>query len=366
MKLQPLRSTFLLILGCFLTIFFSPCAAEPLLNLEDMAQDFVLETKQIKLPGYTTAFNPTMLRWKGALLLCYRIRNPLDENTNGVGLSWLDEDFNPIGSPYVLEITADHPTIPSKVQDPRLVVVADKLYVVYSNNIPGENLQAEDYTAKAIPVSLGLRRMFVGEVLYDGKTFRVVNPDCLTSFEGEKSWRWEKNWVPFDYKGNLLLAYSLLPHYILMPLIGTGHCETIASTTGNITWDWGTLRGGTPALEHNGEYLAFFHSSKALATTHSNGKKMDHYVMGAYTFSLDPPFTITKISPEPIVAKKFYDGPPHKTWKPLRVVFPCGFVFDDNYIWISYGRQDHEIWIVKLNKQGLLNSLAPVEPRKGD
>ncbi len=70
--------------------------------------------------------------------------------------------------------------------------------------------------------------------------------------------RREKSWVPFDYKGSLLLAYSLQPHFIFKPLIGTGECESVALTKGDIQWDLGDLRGGTPGLLVGNEYLSFF------------------------------------------------------------------------------------------------------------
>jgi predicted GH43/DUF377 family glycosyl hydrolase len=82
--------------------------------------------------------------------------------------------------------------------------------------------------------------------------------------------------------------------------------------------------------------------------------------MGAYTFSKEPPFTIEQISQEPIVARGFYEGEEYRTWRPLRVVFPGGFLADEKFIWVAYGRQDHEVWLVKLDKQGLLDSLKKI------
>lgn len=100
-------------------------------------------------------------------------------------------------------------------------------------------------------------------------------------------------------------------------------CETIASTQGNIDWDWGILRGGSPALEVDGQYLAFFHSPKEMVTANSRGEKSLHYFMGAYTFSLEPPFAIEKMSLEPIIAKGFYKHTGFKPyWHPVRAIFP--------------------------------------------
>jgi hypothetical protein len=85
--------------------------------------------------------------------------------------------------------------------------------------------------------------------------------------------------------------------------------------------------------------------------------------MGAYTFSESPPFPLIRISPEPIMGRGFSSGESYLPyWKPVCVVFPGGFIFDDTSIWLVYGRQDHELWVAKLDKQGLLNSLIPIEP----
>jgi predicted GH43/DUF377 family glycosyl hydrolase len=60
------------------------------------------------------------------------------------------------------------------------------------------------------------------------------------------------------------------------------------------------------------------------------------------------------------VGTAFYTEPYYTTWKPLRVVFPMGYVFDGDYIWLAYGRQDFEIWVAKIDKKLLYESLMPV------
>jgi hypothetical protein len=210
-------------------------------------------------------------------------------------------------------------------------------------------------------ISGGDFRMYVAEIQYEGGSFCAKNIECLSSFEGNDKKRREKNWVPFEYEQKLLLAYSLVPHKIFTPVFGTGHCDTVVSSTSAIEWEWGELRGGTAALLDEGNYLSFFHSSQKIATVHSHGKEIFHYFMGAYTFAPTMPFNITHISPEPIVGKRFYEGATYKPyWKPVQVVFPCGFIADDNYIWVTYGRQDHEMWVTTLDKRKLYASLVPV------
>ena len=318
-------------------------------DLEKMSQAFVLNLKKLEIPGYPNAFNPSIIRWQGSLLMSFRIiPNPVFSFNSSIGLVWLDDNFNPIGTPQILSMRTNS-LVPCRAEDARLLTVGDTLFLVYSDN-------------EEEKITKGGFRVYISQLNFDGKQFSLHYVEKLSKFAGESKERREKNWVPFDYKGNLLLAYSIAPHKIFRPLLGTQKCETFADSSGLITWDWGELRGGTPGIQMGEEYLAFFHSQKKMKTIHSDEKEMLHYFMGAYTFSREPPFEVTKISPQPIVGKGFYKGPVYKPyWGSVRVVFPCGYVFDDKYIWIAYGRQDHEIWVVKLDKEGLLKSLIPVQ-----
>lgn len=320
-------------------------------NLENYNQDFILESKQLFIKEYPTAFNPTIVRWNGTLLLCFRTWHPETKSTDDIGMVWLDDNFELISKPTILDVPIFHTGIPSKKQDPRLIVIDNRLYMVLNNVIKGA-------------VSPEVRRMFITEVHYDGKRFYTDPLEGFFCYDGEREQRWEKNWAPFEYNGELLWSYSQTPHRILRPVFGAGECEEVAISKCKPNWPWGTIRGGTQAYIDGDKYLSFFHSSINLATVHSKGVVMPHYVMGAYTFSSTPPFEITHISPEPIVGKGFYSGPAYKTWKPLRVVFPGGFVFDDDYIWLVFGKQDHETWITKLDKRKLLDSLVPVDTEK--
>lgn len=322
-----------------------------LLDLEARSQNFVLSSKQIVIPGYPDAFNPSIVRWQDGLLLSFRFRDPITKSTDAMALVWVDSNFELISHPQIIKRIAEPFNPPSRGQDPRLLVIGETLYLVYNNFVQtpfGEN-----------------RRMMIGKVVLEDQSFVVRNPEPLLRFPDNDFKHIEKNWVPFEYEDNLFLSYSLNPHHIFKPLLdGSQLCESVSVTNKNIKWEWGELRGGTMALREGGYYLAFFHSSLDLTTVHSAGKKIPHYVMGAYLFDSQPPFAIQKISPEPIVGKGFYSGPPYPTWKPLRVVFPGGFIADEEHVWVVYGKQDFETWVVKIDKKGLLDSLVTVSETK--
>lgn len=323
--------------------------------LEEASQDFILEIRQIHIPDHPHAFNPSIIRWKGNLLMSFReiienedvVLQQIDCSAESrIGLVFLDDDFNPSSEVQILDLNGQGSY--GRADDARLVTVGEKLYLVYSDNLD-------------VDVTNGGYRVYVALLEFDGKDFAIGFQERMSHFEGERSSRREKNWVPFDYVGNLLLAYSLSPHRILSPLLGLETCVTIAKTSSDISWSWGELRGGTPGILVDGEYLSIFHSSLYMKTIYSNGKSVLHYFIGAYTFAGSPPFAITKMSPEPMIAKGFYSGEIYTPyWKPVHVVFPCGLMAEGSFIWMAYGRQDHEIWIAKIDKQGLLGSLVPI------
>lgn len=318
-------------------------------NLEESPHPFVAESRRITLSEFPDAFNPSIIRWKGRLLMSFRtITNPKDSyNTSEIGLVWLDEGFNPTSTPYLISCQ-ESLLRPHRAEDARLIEVGQQLFMIYSGN--------EDPL-----ISKTGFRVYVAELKEELGKFIVSRKDRLTQYERNNQGLREKNWTPFDYLGTLHLSYSLNPHLVFKPLLGTEVCETVASSFQSLAWKWGEMRGGTQSLRMEDRYLTFFHSSVRMASEHSKGEEMLHYFMGACTFECTPPFAMTHISPEPIVGNGFFSGlsyPPY--WGSWRGIFPGGFIFDDEYIWIFYGRQNHEIWVVKLDKEELLESLVPV------
>jgi len=313
-------------------------APPPDIDLEKMAQDYVLEVKQLYIPDYLTACNPSIVRWHDKLILSFDAYSEgKEDQPDLMGLAILDEDFNITGNPQILDV-------PKNLwQDARLVVLNNALYLVFNGAIDG-----------------GVRRTFIAQAHYNSKKFSIESPRAFLHFPGENPNQWERNWIPFVYDNSLFLATQLSPHRILRPVPESSECEEVVSSNFSSSWTWGTPKTGTTALLDGEHYLALFHSVKVMPSIHSEGKPIQHYFMGAYTFEDRPPFRITGISKEPIIGKHFYHGPEYTMCKPCRVVFPCGFIMDEQFIWVVFGRQDHEMWMAKLEKRGLYENLVPV------
>lgn len=334
----------------FLIIQLSTLLANQGKCLENCTSDFVAHLKRVEIPGHPHAFNPSLIRWNGALLMSFREVVKVEDvkvscaAESIVGIVMLDENYAPLGKPFII----DFETSPSRPEDARLVKVGADIFMLYSDN------------TDEIVTDSGFR-MWMAKLVFEEGKFMLKDKERLTYFDCEQATRREKNWVPFDYQGNLCLAYSLIPHRIFLPIPNTECCYDLCSTDTYFDWRWGEPRGGTPAIQIGGHYLSFFHSSIEISTMHSEGEKVPHYFIGAYLFSAAPPFEITHVSKKPIIAKGFYSGFSYiPYWKPIQAVFPCGILVEKNEVIMTYGRQDHELWIAVMNRRELLRSLEPL------
>lgn len=316
----------------------------------EFASGIVVESKKIVIPNFPGAFNPSIIRYQGELLLSFRfIPNRSDNMTSYLGIVSLNEDLTLKGDPRVLNLRVDS-EVKCRAEDARLITVGENLYAVYSDNIDPK-------------ITRGGFRVFVVQMWFENGELRISKPEKLDDFDGNNPEIREKNWVPFDSEGKLNLAYSIDPHLIFCPRLDqSGRCDTFANTQTPYQWSFGVLRGGTPAFLLGEEYLAFFHSSIRATTVHSGGKDMAHYFMGAYTFQKDAPHKLMSISKDPIVGPGYYSGPQFKGyWKPVRAVFPGGYVYDNDHIWVAFGKDDAEVWITKLDRLALMSSLVRLE-----
>jgi hypothetical protein len=226
-------------------------------DLEELEQPFVLELRKLEIEGHPHAFNPSIVRWNGEILLSFRTYLE-DRSTYEIGLIRLDKELRPIGEPSFLQFPDCDPGCILKRQDPRLIESNGRLLVAY-NNV----LNNSDFDKK-----VEIRRMLVSEVEWDGDTFIANNPECLFTFEGMNPQKSEKNWVPFDFCGKLLFSQSLFPHRTLEPLFGTNSCHTLYSQYSPIEWNWGVLRGGTRQLKSMANTSLFFtHQSTSPQST---------------------------------------------------------------------------------------------------
>lgn len=308
----------------------------------------VNKTFKIDVSPFDEAFNPSLCKLGNEYVLTFRYLP--EPNTQPwisyVGIMLLDDAFNPLSAPELLDLRQRNATAPSQTEDARIFTYNDQLYIIYNDNRDVTNPSAEQH-----------REMFIAEVIYNNDHFTASDPVKLMHSENYDTHKWEKNWTPFVYQDNLLLYYSIGPNQVLDLNWESEICRPLFTSLAKVNWSWGTIRGGTPAQMVDGEYLAFFHSSQHIKSNASTDAPRWHYFMGAYTFSAQPPFDIKKISQEPINGENFYI----KSNQPKRVIYPGGYAISGDTVYVAYGKDDHEVWIASMSKAKLMQSLKPVK-----
>lgn len=314
---------------------------------EKLKSDMVIATTQIKLKEFPYIWNPSIIKTKEGFLVSFRYCLPHPHPwISYIGVVMLNDSLEVISKPQLLNTRQKNDLIPSQAEDARLFASNGNIYVLYNDNMEIEN-----------PGPGNRRDMYIAKLVFRKSKFHISKPVKLYHPREYNTRRVQKNWVPFDWENNIMFGYLVNPHEIIHPDFSTGECSTIAESPYTSKWNWGERRGGTPAIEVDGDYLSFFHSMCVTGSDASKGVHMYHYYMGAYTFSPNPPFHINAMSRSPIMADGFYT---YSTCD-KRVIFPGGFAVVGSTIYLAYGKDDNEAWIAIIDKNKLYESLKVVK-----
>lgn len=313
-------------------------------------KSIVVATKKLEFHNFPKAFNPSLAHTNIGVLLTFRyLPDPNRPWISQIGIVRLDENtLEPNEAPQILQTRSPNSKTPSQAEDARVYFSREngKTYILYNDNVEIVN-----------PTDTQRRDIFIAQLDSINGTFVMSEPTRLYHYDQYRHVKWQKNWFPFEYDGILLLNYSINPHEILYPNLMDGKCVTLSMTKIFNNWKFGKIRGGTPALMVDGEYVTFFHSSMRAFSPASPDDDRYHYFMGAYAFSSEPPFEITKITPLPLVSKGFYE----ESDAEKRVIFPGGYFIKERYLHVAYGRNDSEIWIASIDKDLLKANMVPVQ-----
>lgn len=323
-------------------------AADDFDELLAKEKKIVIAKKRIHLEDYPDAHNPSIIKVEQGYLLAFRYIPDLDFQpwVSYIGVVLLNDAFDPISTPQLLTTRTKYSPTPSQSEDPRLFTYRGRIYVLYNDNIEIIN-----------PATWERRDMFMAELICANNQYSLSVPIKLYYEEKYNHVMWQKNWIPFEWNKTFLLTYMIDQHEVIRPNLTNGACYLFKKTTNSISWEYGWLKGSSSAQLVDGEYLAFFHSGKQTISPVSWGWNLWHYFMGAYTFSAEPPFEITKMTPTPIIGEDFYTlGSYYK-----RVIYPGGFVASGSSIYVAYGKDDSEIWIATLDKAEFKKALKTVK-----
>lgn len=308
-----------------------------------LSKTCIVTVKQIKIPDYPNAYNPSLIPYKGGYLLSFRYISRCPEKYKNnfhktdlsfVGVARLDKNFKVSeNTVQLLNIVSYSSKFSLTAEDARLLNVGDRIFIVF-NDLP-------------LLQTSGMFGMYFGELIEVQGMFVLKEPAKPLNYLLAR--HVEKNWSPFSSGDKLYLIYSDQPRIILEVDLNTGYCQEVTRTTLNWNWNLGEIRGGTPAYLVNDQFLTFFHSSFPAQT--SKGRA---YVMGAYTFDKDPPFSVRTMTMRPLGNMTDYTQD-----NSSKVVFPGGIVVQDNFIHVAWGKADKQIFITTFDRDKLLASMKP-------
>lgn len=159
----------------------------------------VLSTQKITLKEYSDAFNPSIIQTDFGYILTFRYcPDRRWDVISYLGIVKLNTAFKPISTPQIIDISFRNSDIQAQTEDPRIFSLNGKLYIIYNDNREFEYLTAE------------VRRdMFIAELHENSGSFFLGPPLKLIHEDKYSSVLSQKNWVPFEWNGLLLLGYSV-------------------------------------------------------------------------------------------------------------------------------------------------------------
>lgn len=278
-----------------------------------------------------SAYNPSIIRFNGKLLLSYRFHETTLKTK--LGIAELDEKFTVL-STQVLDMDED-----ASAEDGRLFQYGDGLYMMF--------------TVSHFP-SFPASQMKIAKLSKPDK-WRISDkldywlPDRQTT---------EKNHLPLIHDGalNIIYHHNLKQDDGLNQIVLTPSIKREMKTPA-LRWPWGEIRGGTPPIAFKGaggtpfcdRLISFFHSSltnEMPPTTH-------RYCIGCVILKAEPPFQMLQVSKRPILRGSEIGGDEGRFHFKKNVVFAAGAIECDGGWMISVGVNDCQSLMVKITEKDL-------------
>lgn len=138
----------------------------------------------------------------------------------------------------------------------------------------------------------------------------------------ESDGNWEKNWVPFAIdETHVGLIYAHEPWDVITLCVEPGQMPKLQEVhrSPGLTWEDGTIRGGTAPVAYDDDHLiTFFHAAQVIGSRRL-------YSVGACVFKAKAPYTPVLMTPEPLLMAPYKSGVQRFGWRFAgSVIFPMG------------------------------------------
>jgi len=266
------------------------------------------------------AYNPSLIRWRNRLLMCFRFHATGNLSTR-LGIAELDDKLS-VKKWSQLKINDEQSS--HSYEDARLFLFQDNLWISY----------VESKYPKQLECVVKYAEMFEGERGW--RTATAYQPRY-----GKNDWTgMEKNWSPFESGEKIHFIYD---NTTILQVDGD-YCTEIKAE--GATWDYGDIRGGN-VIPWKGGLLRTFHSRM------DNEMPPHHwrYYVGALTMDSVVPFKVTGITKHPLLTGSEEGGSEDCFHHKAKVVFPLGLVGIDGGVLVSVGINDSECLVARFSEQ---------------
>lgn len=274
------------------------------------------------------AYNCSIFRFQGRLLLSYRFHDRKDWRTS-LQIAELDENLTATSAKPLL---APDEIKDNSLEDCRLFVHQAKLHASFT---------VSQWPATEFRAVVGYGQLQETDTHWKLKTF------YLPGYGKNDFTAIEKNWVFFETPAALFCWYGIVnDEQIVLQLEGPRIEEVFTSKA--LPWSQGPIHGGAICEGDNGNLLHFFNAR-------TGGKDRSHhrYNIGVEELSGAAPFDMLRIGVRPVLlGEEGYCLDDNKRFKP-RVVFCCGAIKDGNSYIVSFGNNDNDCRIVRLGREDL-------------
>jgi FkbM family methyltransferase len=266
----------------------------------------------------------------------------------GQGSIWavkVDADLQPLGTPVLLL---------AQGIDPRAIAFGDCVLIFFA--------LIERDPATQVPsgssVAMASFKILEGEWTCES-LFGLPKTPLAGNVPADSEPNWEKNWVPFPIdRTHVGLIYAHEPWDVISLRIDGDRpqLENVHRGAG-LSWDDGTIRGGSTPIAYDDEHLiTFFHSAQLVGSRRL-------YSVGACVFSAKPPYGPVLQTMQPLLTAPYKSGAERFGWRFAgSVIFPMGVdKRGDDYLLLC-GIDDGEIGRFVISSADLAKRLSPPRP----
>ncbi|WP_083931544.1 FkbM family methyltransferase [Methyloferula stellata] len=260
-------------------------------------------------PGRFLDMNPSLVRLgpKEAWVVFCRYATPPQPGQGSIWAVRVGTDLQPSGTPVLLL---------AQGIDPRIIRLGERLLIFFA-------MIERDSAGQPIGSSVAMAEYAVDRDQWTCKNmFSLPKRPIQGVQSADSDENWEKNWIPFAIDDTHVgLIYSHDPWDVITLGAEPGQMPQLQNVhrSPGLTWEDGTIRGGTSPVPYDSDHLiTFFHAAQVIGSRRL-------YSVGACVFTAKPPYAPVSMTLDPLLMAPYKNGAHRFGWHFAgSVIFPMG------------------------------------------